>query len=206
MTTVKQLTANRLNAKKSTGPRSSQGKRRTRQNAFKHGLTAETVVAIFESVDEYTALEQDLIAEQRPSTLVEHLLVVRLASLLWRLKRATAIETGLFEAQGRAIKARRMSKIPNESEAAGDLRPGNSPSIVPGLAGVVSGENDTKGTTASPTPCDGSSPPQWVLQISECFFRLASEQPNVLEQIKRYEMSIWRQIDQTMLVLHTHPT
>lgn len=202
MTTAKQLIANRLNAKKSTDPRSSQGKSRTRQNAFKHGLTAETVVALFENVHEYTALEKDLIAEQQPSTLVEHLLVVRLASLLWRLKRATAIETGLFEAQGRAIKARRMSKNPDDSDPGRGLRPGNSPSIVPGLAGV-NGENNTKGTTASPTSCDGSSPPQWVLHISECFFRLASEQPYVLEQIKRYEMSIWRQIDQTLQILHT---
>ena len=34
------LTANRLNAQKSTGPRSDQGKQKSSQNSLKHGLTA----------------------------------------------------------------------------------------------------------------------------------------------------------------------
>jgi len=36
--------ANRENAKKSTGPKSAEGKERSRANAFKHGLTGEGVV------------------------------------------------------------------------------------------------------------------------------------------------------------------
>ena len=36
-------------------------------------------------------------------TAVERELVLRLASLLWRLRRATAIETGLFKAQARYL-------------------------------------------------------------------------------------------------------
>ena len=40
MTSEKKIAANRRNAQKSTGPRSSAGKRRTRRNAYRHGLTA----------------------------------------------------------------------------------------------------------------------------------------------------------------------
>ena len=48
MTTEKQIAANRENAKKSTGPRTLDGKRKSRRNAVRHGLTAETVIDVLE--------------------------------------------------------------------------------------------------------------------------------------------------------------
>ena len=44
MTSSKQIQANRANAKKSTGPKTEAGKARSRRNAWKHGLTAETLI------------------------------------------------------------------------------------------------------------------------------------------------------------------
>ena len=44
MTSLKQIAANRRNALKSTGPTTSEGKQRSRCNAMRHGLTAETVM------------------------------------------------------------------------------------------------------------------------------------------------------------------
>jgi hypothetical protein len=46
MTSLKQVEANRRNAARSTGPTSEQGKQRSRCNAVRHGLTAETVISI----------------------------------------------------------------------------------------------------------------------------------------------------------------
>jgi hypothetical protein len=40
MTTAKQIAANRHNARRSSGPRSGEGKRRSGQNAYRHGLSA----------------------------------------------------------------------------------------------------------------------------------------------------------------------
>src|SRR5215471_12958992 len=97
MSSLKQIEANRLNALKSTGPRTEEGKRRSRCNAVRHGLTAETVIAGFEDPQDYESFEATIVADYDPATAVERELVLRLASVLWRLRRATGIETTLFQ-------------------------------------------------------------------------------------------------------------
>jgi hypothetical protein len=99
MTSLKQIEANRRNARKSTGPITQEGKDRSRCNAVRHGLTAETVISALEDAQDYKAFEATVIADYDAQSAVERELVLRLASLLWRLRRATAIETGLFEFQ-----------------------------------------------------------------------------------------------------------
>src|SRR6476646_11034147 len=97
MSSLKQIEANRLNALKSTGPRTEEGKRRSRCNAIRHGLTAETVIVGLEDREDYESFEATIIGDYDPTTAVERELVLRLASVLWRLRRATGIETALFQ-------------------------------------------------------------------------------------------------------------
>jgi len=97
--TSRQIEANRRNARKSTGPTTEQGKQRSRCNAVRHGLTAETVIGALEDAEDYRAFEATIIADYDAQSAVERELVLRLASLLWRLRRATTMETGLFEIQ-----------------------------------------------------------------------------------------------------------
>src|SRR5450631_4349468 len=97
MSSLKQIEANRRNALKSTGPTTSEGKERSRCNAVRHGLTAETVIAALEDAKDYQAFEAAVIADYDAESAVERELVLRLASVLWRLRRATSIETALFE-------------------------------------------------------------------------------------------------------------
>src|SRR6476660_7724656 len=108
MTTLKQFEANRLNALKSTGPRTEGGKRRSRCNAIRHGLTAETVIVGLEDPEDYEAFEAKVIADYDARSAVERELVLRLASILWRLRRATGIETSLFQS---AMKQSGQSEI-----------------------------------------------------------------------------------------------
>ena len=54
MATEKQIQANRNNAKKSTGPRTEQGKAASSQNALKHGLLARDAVLPGEDPAELT--------------------------------------------------------------------------------------------------------------------------------------------------------
>jgi hypothetical protein len=180
MTSVKQITANRHNAKKSTGPRSPHGKLRARQSAFKHGLTAETVIALLEKAEEYEALECGLAAEYEPNSTLERVLVARLASLLWRLRRAAAIETGLFEAQAHSIFARKSvhKNFTMESHKFEDL-PHPSPNLVP--------EEASDRHIGKPGKEPRSESNALRPGISECFFRLLTEQGDLLERLGRYE-------------------
>ena len=93
MSSLKQIEANRRNALKSIGPTTPEGKQRSRCNAVRHGLTAETVIAALEDSDNYEAFEAAVISDYDAESAVGRELVLRLASVLWRLRRATGIET-----------------------------------------------------------------------------------------------------------------
>src|SRR3954447_26505365 len=112
MTTFKQIEANRRNARRSTGPTTAEGKLRSRRNAVRHGLTAETVIGALEDAEDYKAFEAAVIADYDAQSAVERELVLRLASLLWRIRRATTMERGLFDIQARQLlEFRRKSDV-----------------------------------------------------------------------------------------------
>src|SRR5262245_5433477 len=75
-------------------------RRRSRRRAWRDGLADQTVLQPLEDVRSYRAFERALIASVDPRSALELALAHRLASLLWRLRRASAIETRLFEMQG----------------------------------------------------------------------------------------------------------
>jgi hypothetical protein len=99
MTSQRQLEANQANAKRSTGPRTLDGRARSRMNAVKHGLTAKYIVIGDEDPDEFEALRADLESDFQPSTRLEYELVDRLAGLLWRLRRVPGVEAALVKAR-----------------------------------------------------------------------------------------------------------
>src|SRR5262249_13379210 len=110
MTSYRQIEANRRNALKSTGPKSEEGKQASRCNALRHGLTAETVIGSLEDAEDYKAFEAAITADYDAQSAVERELVLRLASILWRLRRATSIETGLFEIQAQQLHDYRQNR------------------------------------------------------------------------------------------------
>ena len=77
MTSFRQLAANRRNASKSTGPTTDEGKQRSRCNAVRHGLTAETVVGALEDAEDYRAFEATITADYDAQSAVERELVLR---------------------------------------------------------------------------------------------------------------------------------
>ena len=97
MASQKQLAANRLNAQKSTGPSSAEGKARSSMNALKTGIDAKTQLIRGET---WTAL-QELIDEYyhrfHPTAPDQRLLVDTLIDCDWLLRRFRAIETQIYE-------------------------------------------------------------------------------------------------------------
>ena len=98
MTSAKQIAANQANARKSTGPRTPNGKTRSAQNALKHGLTATTPVLPDEDPEAFAGLRQEIFEQYKPTTvLVETALVEDLVRVVWRLGRVAPIEAGILQ-------------------------------------------------------------------------------------------------------------
>ncbi len=97
--TDKQTAANRLNAQKSTGPKTPEGRAAVRLNGVKHGLTAETIVLKGESQADFTNMLESFEAEHDPTTPTEEAFVVQLAPANWRLRRLYHQEAGFYTCQ-----------------------------------------------------------------------------------------------------------
>src|SRR5882724_9814959 len=96
MSTLKQIEANRLNATKSTGPRTAQGKSAVRLNALKHGLFATDPVIPGEDPAHLEALHAGHYDRFQPATTEEHVLVAALIRDAWRLERCSNSETDVW--------------------------------------------------------------------------------------------------------------
>ena len=91
-----QIAANRENAKKSTGPRTEEGKRRSSINACRHGLTGRVVVLPEEDLAAYQAFSKELFDSLAPETPVERQYAQTFVDTQWRLNRVRSIEDGMF--------------------------------------------------------------------------------------------------------------
>jgi hypothetical protein len=132
-----------------------------------------------------------------PRSVIELELAYRLASLFWRLRRAGAIETGLFEFQGEALPARW------QDPSRGPRQPGTPPtranghSNSPGSNGRVDPPaSNQEPPTASMRPRLGPS-----RAITQCFLRLSHLDPTLLDRAGSYETRLWRQAAQTIWTL-----
>lgn len=189
MTSLKQIEANRRNALKSTGPMTPEGKERSRRNALRHGLTAETVIAALEDSEDYQAFEAAVISDYDAESAVERELVLRLASVLWRLRRATGIETALFEAviEDSRKHERRLSRE----------NPG-------GAANLAERHRLFLGTVHEFDAAEGNElSSDSKKNIADCFLRLADLPTSTLDRLSRYEHMLWRQARQIVFTLES---
>jgi hypothetical protein len=194
MSSFRQIEANRRNAQLSTGPVTEGGKKRSRQNAVRHGLTAETVIDALEDAQDYAAFEMAVTADYDAQSAVERELVLRLASVLWRLRRATNIESGLFKIQARhLLQFRQNRRAPraqqnvidyihrNAVPAEGDMRDDDSPMNV--------------GLPSTPDSAEQSD------DLTRAFLRLSNLPSLPLDRLSRYEAALWRQACQILFTL-----
>jgi hypothetical protein len=98
MATEAQVQANRLNAKKSTGPRTAAGKAAVAQNAVRHGFLSRLDVIRGEEQAEFDLFREQMLGELAPAGVMETMLAERIVGLSWRLKRAERMQSEAFEA------------------------------------------------------------------------------------------------------------
>jgi hypothetical protein len=207
MTSPRQIESNRRNSLRSTGPRTEAGKEESRRNATRHGLTAETVVEILEDIDDYKGFEANIIADYDARTAVERELVLRLASLLWRIRRATGIETDLLRIQAEILRERAEASQQEDQPA----QPPSNP-LYRAFRAVVAPRCAQEGNDSEDEPQDEANKVSAIDALAEnatdptriltyCFLRLAHLDSGVFKRLNRYEAALWRQAVQTMSAL-----
>ncbi len=97
MSSAARVKANHLNAQKSTGPRTAEGKAAVSQNAVKHGLSAQHDVIRGEDQEEFDQYRDELFWELNPLGTMQCRMVERIVSLAWRLRRAERLQNEAFE-------------------------------------------------------------------------------------------------------------
>src|SRR6516225_1451124 len=201
MTSYRQIEANRRNALKSTGPKTEAGKHSSRCNAVRHGLTAETVIGALEDAEDYKAFEAAIIGDYGAQSAVERELVLRLASLLWRLRRATTMETGLFEIQAEQLKEfkRARQALPASREVVYALF-GRAPSVSYDRDPESDGVTNAISVSSSGSKSVETAPDSGI-DLARCFLRLAYMPNFALDRLSRYEAMLWRQAGRILYAL-----
>ena len=98
MATQKQIDANRLNALKSTGPRTPETKAITRLNAVRDGITGQVITLSEEDLPVFEKLKAALIDDLAPKTVMELHLASSIAWDTWRLDHLRAVEMNMYAA------------------------------------------------------------------------------------------------------------
>ena len=159
------------------------------------------MIGALEDAEDYKAFEAAIIADYDAQSAVERELVLRLASLLWRLRRATTMETGLFEIQADHLRGLKQPR---------QVHPGSREVVYALFGRADSGSFDRD--TAAPHVTNGtqsvagsvpkselpSIPP---LELARCFLRLANLPNYALDRLSRYEATLWRQAGQILFAL-----
>jgi hypothetical protein len=130
--------------RKSTGPRTPQGKERTKRNALRHGIFSSVVVLKGESQVEFDALLNGLRNSHLPEGELEELLVDKLATLHWRGRRILIAEAAEIRAQGEFVEwdgkeryRQEAARLPQLSCNGGLIRWIDNPEALQGCLGLL---------------------------------------------------------------------
>ena len=131
--------------------------------------------------------KRSITADYDAQSAVERELVLRLASILWRLRQATTMETGLFEIQAQHLYDYRQSRelLPNSREVI---------HAVFRRADSVSADPASNPLRNIETLSDsGMKVDATAVEFARCFLRLANLPNFALDRLSRYEATLWRQ-------------
>jgi hypothetical protein len=133
----------------------------------------------------------------------ERELVLRLASLLWRLRRATAIETDLLRIQAEILSERRMSRLKTQPRAPYNTPSQQNSSLDINRQSRESGLTQITGDPPRYDSCAVISHPPSARDLSLSFQRLINLDSVVFERLGRYEAALARQAAHCMFFLRS---
>ena len=138
-------------------------------------------------------------ADYDAQSAVERELVLRLASLLWRLRRATAIESGLFKVQAKHLLQFRQRRQTHQEHQ----------KIIDSLYRyAVATENhiqqgqDTPTSALDPRSPSTLEPADPSDDLTRAFVRLSNLPTYPLDRLSRYQATLWREACQILFTLH----
>ena len=118
----RKLAAQRANALKSTGPRTSEGKTIGRLNALKHGFfSCDVVNPVLDGpirVEEFTTILDALLEEYDPQSVRERILIDEVSACCWRIRRLLRYECREAWVDDDDFRRRARSETPSEAMAA----------------------------------------------------------------------------------------
>ena len=137
-----------------------------------------------------------MIADYDAQSAVERELVLRLASILWRLRRATTMETGLFEIQAEHMREYRENRplLPSSRDVIHAVFPRDTASDDDAAS------HDTV-SVMERVPDTGKKADALAVEFARCFLRLANLPNFALDRLSRYETTLWRQAARILFAL-----
>lgn len=156
---------------------------------------------MLEDAEDYAAFEMAITADYDAQSAVERELVLRLTSLLWRLRRATAIESGLFKIQARQLLQFRLSRQAHQKRQ--EMIDSMYRNTVVDDDVIEQSENEVTtasldaGSLSSPEPREPSE------DLTMSFVRLCNLPTYPLDRLARYEGTLWRQACQILFTLQS---
>jgi len=96
--------------KNAGGPKTPWDKAKSSQNAVKHGLCAQATIIEGEDPDELEAMHEEFLADEKPQTATERLLVEQIVMAGWRLRRASRYEGQLLTAKLATVRRERANR------------------------------------------------------------------------------------------------
>ena len=166
------IRANRENAKKSTGPRTPEGKAASSRNHLLHGLRANKHILPGEDPEDFLALLHDLFDRFLPVGEGEEKLVLRIAADQWRLDRTLPMEAAVYRQCLEVVAARDYTR---KRELVNHKR------------------NHERNPEIPPAP----APPDPGDRLTRAFI-VDGDGRNSLTRLARYETSIERSIDRCL--------
>jgi hypothetical protein len=151
-------------------------------------------IGVLEDVEDYKGFEAAIIADFNAETAAERELVLRLASLLWRLRRATSIETEIFRIQAEILHERRLY------QSLIYLRLGAA--HISGFDNIEEDHEDSSSASGGTETARSTTPAQHPTRdLAHCFQRLVNLDGAAFEHLGRYERALSRQLAQTLFLL-----